>query len=310
MIVVAGLTPAFQQIQIHGALRPGEVNRAREVRWCASGKVLNVAIALARLGRPLLTIAPLGGLAGRMIENEFEENDIAARWVFARVPTRVCTTIIETELSRTTELVENAHPLTEQELHMFSEAFVPSVYGASFIVFSGSLPAGAPASYFVDLIDRGEVAGDQLILDIRGTELLATLPKRPLLVKPNREELEMTVGKKLADEAAVLEAMRGLNAQGAQWVVVSDGAKATYLTSAKETYRFKPCPVEKVENPIGCGDVLAAGIAWGLRDKQPVVDAVRLGMGAAADNLSELLPARIDTKRSQENAANVVVEKL
>jgi hypothetical protein len=55
MIVVAGLTPAYQQIMVHDTLRPGEVNRARDVRWCASGKVLNVAVALARFGGPLLT---------------------------------------------------------------------------------------------------------------------------------------------------------------------------------------------------------------------------------------------------------------
>lgn len=310
MIVVAGLTPAFQQIQFHGALRPGEVNRAREVRWCASGKVLNVAIALARLGGPLLTIAPLGGLAGRMIENEFEEDDVAARWIFARAPTRVCTTLIESDLGRTTELVENARPLAEQELHMFSEAFVPAVYGASFIVFAGSLPAGVPASFYLDLVERGEVSGEQLILDIRGPELLATLPKRPLVVKPNREELEQTVGRKLPKEADVLEAMRGLNAQGAQWVFVSDGPGATLLTSAQETYRFTPPKVEKVENPIGCGDVLTAGIAWGLRSRQPLVEAVRLGMGAAADNLTDHLPARIDAKRSQDWAKKVAVEKL
>lgn len=310
MIVVAGLTPAYQQIQVHGTLRPGEVNRARDVRWCASGKVLNVAVALSRLGGPLLTIAPLGGLAGRMIEREFEEHDVAARWVFAKVPTRVCTTVIEADLGRTTELVENAHPLTEQELHLFSEAFVPSVYGASLIVFSGSLTAGAPASYFADLIERGAVKGDQLILDIRGPELQATLPKRPLLVKPNREELELTVGRKLAQESELLGAMRELNAQGAQWAVVSDGPRATYLTSSQETYRFTPCKVDKVENPIGCGDVLTAGVAWGLRARKPIVEAIQLGMGAAADNLVELLPARIDAKRTLERAKQITVEQL
>ena len=91
MIVVAGLTPAYQQIQIHDAIRPGEVNRARDVRWCASGKSLNVAVALSRFGGPLLTIAPLSGLAGRTIEREFEEMDVPARWVFVKAPTRVGT---------------------------------------------------------------------------------------------------------------------------------------------------------------------------------------------------------------------------
>lgn len=310
MIVVAGLTPAFQQIMIYDTLRPGEVNRARDVRWCASGKVLNVAIALSRLGGPLLTIAPLGGLAGRTIELEFEELDVPARWVFVRGATRVCTTLIEKELQRTTELVENARPMSEDELEMFVEAFAPALHGANYIVLSGSLPGGAPPTYFLELIDRGQVPGNQLILDIRGPELLATLPRRPLLVKPNREELEITVGRRLSQELDVLAAMRDWNALGAHWVLTSDGGRATLLASAQEAYRFTPCPVERIENPIGCGDVLTAGIAWGLRSGRTMVEAVRLGMGAAAENLVELLPARIDAKLALERAKIVGVERI
>ncbi|RPI12180.1 MAG: NADPH-dependent assimilatory sulfite reductase hemoprotein subunit, partial [Acidobacteriales bacterium] len=37
-------------------------------------------------------------------------------------------------------------------------------------------------------------------------------------------------------------------------------------------------------NPIGCGDCLAAGTAWGLARGDSLVDAVRLGIAAAADN--------------------------
>ena len=52
MIVAAGLTPAWQQLMAFDALEPGAVNRAREVTWCSSGKVLNVAIALAHWAPP------------------------------------------------------------------------------------------------------------------------------------------------------------------------------------------------------------------------------------------------------------------
>jgi 1-phosphofructokinase family hexose kinase len=62
VILAAGLTPAWQQIVVLDALSTGEVNRAREVHWCASGKVLNVGLALHCLS----TSSPLrkGGLGG------------------------------------------------------------------------------------------------------------------------------------------------------------------------------------------------------------------------------------------------------
>src|SRR5262249_7617530 len=61
LILAAGLTPAWQQILQFDALAVGEVNRATDVQWCASGKVLNVGIALGHLGAESLTLAPLGG---------------------------------------------------------------------------------------------------------------------------------------------------------------------------------------------------------------------------------------------------------
>ncbi|MGQ0633752.1 MAG: 1-phosphofructokinase family hexose kinase [Planctomycetaceae bacterium] len=53
MIVAAGLSPAWQQIVLLDRLHVGEVNRAREIHWCASGKVLNAGLALHALAPPL-----------------------------------------------------------------------------------------------------------------------------------------------------------------------------------------------------------------------------------------------------------------
>ena len=61
MILCAGLTPAWQQILVFESFRVGEVNRAREVIWCASGKVFNAGIAAHHLGGPSLTLATVGG---------------------------------------------------------------------------------------------------------------------------------------------------------------------------------------------------------------------------------------------------------
>jgi sugar/nucleoside kinase (ribokinase family) len=52
-------------------------------------------------------------------------------------------------------------------------------------------------------------------------------------------------------------------------------------------------------NPIGCGDCLAAGLAIGLNRGQSLKEAVRLGMAAAADNVTQLQPARLDPQRVQ-----------
>ena len=48
-----------------------------------------------------------------------------------------------------------------------------------------------------------------------------------------------------------------------------------------------------VVNPIGCGDCLAAGFVWGMARGDSLLDAVRLGIAAASENVTQLLPARL-----------------
>ena len=66
----------------------------------------------------------------------------------------------------------------------------------------------------------------------------------------------------------------------------------------------------EVVNPIGCGDCLAAGIAVALSEGADMVDAVRFGMAAAAQNATDLLPARLDQLSVSEEAGLVRVKSL
>jgi 1-phosphofructokinase family hexose kinase len=326
VILAAGLTPAWQQILLFDSFHTGEVNRALEAHWCASGKVLNVGRALHHLGAPCKTLALLGGDSGTAIQREFAQLGIAARWVPSAATTRICTTIIDHCRTQITELVENAPPVAAAELAAFADAYAEEAAAADIVVLSGSLPLGAPATYYRDLLDRTHCP---VVLDARGPELLSALECSPhadrcLLVKPNREELARTLGREIRDEALLFAAMRELNRRGAQWVVVTQGKEAVWLSSADNAYRAQP-PSAAIVNPIGCGDCLAAGLAWGLHEQSegaqliPAADrddshtpltALRLGLAAAADNVAQLLPARLGRERVRALALTIEVERL
>ena len=95
-----------------------------------------------------------------------------------------------------------------------------------------------------------------------------------------------------------------LNRLGAQWVVVTQGAKAVWVSSSEQAYRLAPPRIAEVVNPIGCGDCLAAGIAWATRRGDSIVDAVRFGIGAAGDNLRKAVAVPVDPG----NAVNLAGE--
>ena len=306
MILAAGLTPAWQQILLLEALRPGEVNRAREVHWCASGNVLNVGIALGHLGATSKTLSLVGGTTGTLVQDEFRSLDLPARWVQCKSPTRGCTTILDTNAGTTTELVENTAPADAAELDAFRVAFRDEASRADAVVLSGSLPAATPGTYYRDLLN---CTSARAVLDVRGPELLEALECRPFLVKPNREELGRTVGSTVDTDDALLAAMRDLNRRGAEWVVVTQGRGPVWVTSPAQTFRLLP-PAARVVNPIGCGDSMAAGIAWGIQQGRTPLDAVRLGMGAAAANLSQLLPARLDPEAVASIAESIPADEI
>ncbi len=306
MIVAAGLSPAWQQIVLLEQLHPGEVNRARQVQWCASGKVINVGLALGCLGAESTTIALVGGVSGTSIADEFAQRTLTAQWVRSAAPTRVCTTILETETGIATELVENSAPATEQELNEFAHQFAAVAKNAQTVVLAGSLPAGSPESYYKSLMANLDC---QVIIDGRGAELRAALEAKPLLVKPNRQELARTIGREISTDEELVTAMRELNRHGAQWVLVTQGAAAVWLSSRQDCYRFLPPRITPV-NPIGSGDSLAAGIAWALASDDDMLRAVRIGIAAGVENALQLLPARLDPDLVLRRAESVTTDRI
>jgi 1-phosphofructokinase family hexose kinase len=298
VIVAAGLSPAWQQVAVLDRLEVGAVNRAMATYWCASGKVLNVAVALHHLSgeRPgeALALSTLGGAAFEPIDHELAEMGLSRRWVRTVCPTRVCTTLVDRATGVATELVENAHPVSADELAVFEAAFAEAVRHAEGVVLTGSLPPGVAPEFFARLLKGVDCV---VILDLRGPELLAALEARPTVVKPNRSELEQTLGRRLESDADLREATSSLMQRGARAVVVTAGAGNVWLAADGEVHRRPAPPAAEVVNPIGCGDCLAAGLAHGLAHGLDVSTALERGLQLAAENLKSLLPCDFTGRR-------------
>lgn len=308
MIVAAGLTPAWQQMLVFDSVVAGEVNRAVEAYWSASGKVINVGLALHFLGGPTRTLSLLGGTSGRSIEEEFTTLGVDCRWVRTRNRTRVCTTLLDRAAGQTTELVENAQSILHDEIDAFQRSYEAAVRDARVVVLSGSLPDGAPESFYRNLLDRTP-SDVRVVVDARGPELLESLRCHPFLVKPNRAELAETVGRELDTETDVIEAIDELHERGAECVLITDGKNPSVFSHAGVVHRIHPLQVN-MTNPIGCGDCLAAGVAWALFRGMGVLEAARFGTAAAAENARMMLPSRLNAELIQNSMQEVQVEAV
>jgi 1-phosphofructokinase family hexose kinase len=263
-------------------------------------------LALGALGVPVQLLSPAGGWTGAAMRAEFASS-APATWIDTARPTRVCTTILNRADATATELVENAVELSAEELRDFQTQYQSAIGNADFAVLTGSLPRGTAPTFYRDLLEQTRCP---VLLDVRGPELSAALACKPRVVKPNREELAHTVGRPLRDRADVLEAMRELIARGAGSVIVTQGKDAVWVMQGADLWELTPPTVAPIVNPIGCGDCLGAGVAWGLARGDALVDAVRLGIAAAADNVTQLLPARLSRTRVEAWMENVLTKQL
>ena len=91
--------------------------------------------------------------------------------------------------------------IEQAELAEFRRVYGEEAAKASVAVITGSLPLGTPAAFYRELVERTPCPA---VLDFRGEGLLAALDLKPLVVKPNREELAQTMQSSLTDTEPLL----------------------------------------------------------------------------------------------------------
>jgi fructose-1-phosphate kinase PfkB-like protein len=172
---------------------------------------------------------------------------------------------------------------------------------------SGTIAPGGPADLYAQCVRLAHDAGALAIVDAQGPALIAALPAGPDLVKPNRAELAATVGRELADEHAVLAAIRELAERGARRVVVTAGREPTLLFDGTQVWRIRS-PRLATLNPIGSGDALTAALVWRLVRGDDLGEAGRWGSAAGAANALTWMAGEVSRADVERLAGEVGVE--
>ena len=94
-ILVAGLNPAWQKILEFGKLVVGEVNRAQSLVQLGSGKGMNAAKVLRRLGHEVHLLQVLGGSNGQRCLVACQSLDIRSVHAWTEEETRQCLTLVD-----------------------------------------------------------------------------------------------------------------------------------------------------------------------------------------------------------------------
>jgi len=299
MILVVGLSPAWQRTLVFEGLTPGKVNRALHVDETASGKGVNVARVASILGADVRLLTVAGGARGRLLRAKLEEQRFGTRIVRVKAETRTCQTLLGGDGA--TELVEESGALTSVEVRNVRRAFGAEARKAKLVVLTGTVPDGCGDDFYAGLVAEAQGLGVPVLIDAQKAQLVKALKRRPFLVKINRDELAAATRVNCERKPDVLRALRKLVREGPRHAVITDGAKSVYASEkpGRAVTMWKP-PRVKAKNPIGSGDAMMAGIAVGLERGKSMAEAVRLGIGCGAANAITVEPGfvrRADVKR-------------
>ncbi len=288
-------TPSFITLTINPALDVStdvrEVIPAEKLRCGAShyepgGGGVNVARVLKRLDAHPVAIYTAGGPTGAAFTELLDREQIPTILVPIEGSTRESFTIDETSTGKQFRFVLEGPALTEPEWQATLRALERTIEPGSYVVASGSLPAGVPDDFYARVARIAKRAGAHCIVDASGPALREAVAEGVLLVKPSRTELEEFAGHPLdSRDAQIVAAREIISAGGAELVALSLGAEGALVVSDEQTL-FLAAPDVKVRGTVGAGDSFVAGFVLRLAQGATPGEALRTAVAAGAATAS------------------------
>src|SRR4051794_9432210 len=257
MLVCISANPAIDRRLRLENIAVGEINRVLSAQPFPGGKAAHVAMVAKSLGVDVMWVGFLGGAAGEQCESGLTEFGVPLTVIRTQSETRANLELISAD-GRVTEILEPGGIVTEGEVERLlttcRDLFAESEPGTQ-VAMSGSLPPGAPADLYAELIRLAHVYECRTLLDTSGDALRNALNAAPDFVKPNRHEASDFAGCTINNATTAAEVTASFFNAGAKSVAISLGADGMFWqhASSSDCFVAEPLPLANC-SPVGCGD--------------------------------------------------------
>jgi len=277
-------------VALDATLERGAVLRAVSSASQAGGKGVNITRAAVAAGVASLAVVPAPEDDPFVLE--LQAAGLACRPVGPAGRPRSNITITEPD-GTTTKLNMPGPTASPELLDGLAEAVVGHARAARWVVLAGSLPPGAPAGWYAELVSRLRPLAP-VAVDTSDAPLLALVDRladaAPSLLKPNAEELASVTGadqeELAADPSAAAKAAQILVGAGVGACLVTLGGSGACLVTADGAWHATPPPTTVVST-VGAGDSSLFGYLLADTRGLPAPDRLRLAVayGSAAAGL-------------------------
>ena len=315
MIVTLTPNPSIDRtVALASTLERGAVLRAESVTAQSGGKGVNISRAAVAAHVP--TIAVLPAQSDDPYVLELLRDGIDCRPERPVGPVRVNITITEPD-GTTTKINSPGAMVDQAALDRLERALHQRASQARWVVLAGSLPPGAPAGWYAELVADLASTPAKVAVDTSDEPLRALAAQvaaggaAPDLLKPNGEELASLTGGDAEqverDPAAAARAAGILVGQGVGAVLATLGSNGAVLVTPDGAWHATPPPTTVVST-VGAGDSSLFGYLLGdLRDAEP---AERLRLAVAYGSAAAGLPGTTIPEPSHVDPTQVVVTDL
>lgn len=298
MIYTITFSPSIDYSVFLNNFEIGKINRTKKQIITPGGKGINVSLILAKLGVNSVATGFIGGFTGKYVKHELNALGVANDFVEVEGITR-----INVKINTKEETAINGNGIKVDKLSFMRLIEKVGDYDSDdIVVISGSVP-----KYDFDAIDllleEINKKNIKFIVDITGKNLISSLKYHPFLVKPNKSELEESLGIKIKSNEDLLKASKELLDQGAENVIVSLGADGAFMIGKN----LKPIYVKpydgNAKSSVGAGDSLLAGFIYEYLRTKDMSKALKCGVyvgaatvysdGLASDNALENALAKL-----------------
>ena len=152
-----------------------------------------------------------------------------------------------------------------------------------YLCISGSLPLGIDVDYYDEIFEVCKKKGIEVILDISSKKLAELLKYKPLLIKPNDEEILGVYGIELKTEEDMIHMLKFLHAEGAQNILLTLGEKGSYFYDGKQIYYASAQDVKLLSSTCAGDSALAAFLSIWLKNRDEVESALKLSAATGAN---------------------------
>ncbi|HIZ04148.1 MAG TPA: hexose kinase [Candidatus Borkfalkia avistercoris] len=307
MILTVCLNPCTDVTIEVDALNVGKLNHVKNKTLSFTGKALNVAIGVARLRGQSHATGFMYNENGSLFEQALDREGVSSVFIWNRGRVRENYKFIDNK-SMLTEVNDVGEPIAENKQAELVDLVANLSKRSDVVVISGSLPRGIESDYYIRLFNAVP-DGKLKVADCDGPRLLAALQAGMDLVKPNKDELQNTLGQEFRSREDLLKGCRTLIDKGAKRVLLSLGKRGAIITDGSKNYYCRSINVA-VNSTVGAGDGMLAAASMLLEQGADLPDILRAGVAAGTATVTTFGQISFTKEKYDEIYANLTVEEF